>query len=128
MRRNRKLALSVILTVASLLLTVFCICGTVSVRNSGRGQMQDRYYRSLEQEYKQELCHLLETEGYQNSGIMLTYVTEEDGIRSYTVTIHHRRIDQLDEESRQELISRCREVPFPTSDCLFFHEFLVTDL
>lgn len=128
MDRSNKFVLWTVMTVAAMLLTAFCICGTVSGQGRGQRRIDERYYRSMEQEYKKEICRLLEAEGYRNSGVTINYITAKDGVRNYTVTIHHRRIEKLDEESRQELISRCKEVPFPVSGCLFFHEFLETDL
>lgn len=85
---------------------------------------QKEYYKALEQEYIKRMRDFLEEQGYTNSGITMNRVIEEDGTLQYTVTIHHRRIEQLDDRRREELLSKCQEIKFPEQDCSFCHKFL----
>lgn len=87
---------------------------------------QREYYKAMEQEYMEQMRDFLEEQGYADSGITMNRVIEEDGSLRYIVTIHHRRIDQLDECRREELLSKCEEVEFPEKDCSFCHKFLET--
>lgn len=89
---------------------------------------QREYYKALEQEYVKRMSEFLEEQGYANSGITMNRVIEEDGALQYTVTIHHRRIEQLDDMQREELLSKCQEIEFPEQDCSFCHKFLETSL
>ena len=89
---------------------------------------QKEYYKTLEQEYVKRMSEFLEEQGYANSGITMNRVIEEDGTLQYTVTIHHRRIEQLDDIQRGELLSKCQEIEFPEQDCSFCHKFLETSL
>ena len=50
----------------------------------------------------------LAEKGYADSGITMNYVTDEDGTVEYTVTIHHRKIDKLDEEEKIHLAEECK--------------------
>lgn len=89
---------------------------------------QREYYKALEQEYVKRMSEFLEEQGYANSGITMNRVIEEDGTLQYTVTIHHRRIEQLDDIQREELLSKCQEIEFQEQDCSFCHKFLETSL
>ncbi|MDE7404890.1 MAG: hypothetical protein K2M81_07280, partial [Lachnospiraceae bacterium] len=79
-------------------------------------------------EYVKKIRKLLTERGYCNSGVTMNRVVQEDGSRQYTVTIHHRRIMQLNEEQQKELLDECRMIDFPVEDCIFCYEFLETDL
>lgn len=85
---------------------------------------QKEYYKVLEQEYVKRMRDFLEEQGYTDSGVTMNRVIEEDGTLRYIVTIHHRRIKQLDDSQRGELLSKCQEVEFPEQDCSFCHKFL----
>ncbi|MCM1127601.1 MAG: hypothetical protein NC429_14170 [Lachnospiraceae bacterium] len=87
---------------------------------------QKEYYKTLEQEYVEALRNLLEEQGYSNSGITMNRVIEEDGTTQYIVTIHHGRIEHLDDKEKSDLLSKCEEVEFPERDCSFYHKFLET--
>ena len=60
------------------------------------------YIHSVEQEYVLAIRESLTEMGYTNAGVTLTKISE-DGFTHYTVTIHHRRIDRMDETGRQAL-------------------------
>lgn len=91
-------------------------------------RQQKEYYKTLEQEYVKRMSEFLKEQGYANSGITMNRMIEEDGTLRYTVTIHHRRIEQLDDIQRRELLSKCQEIEFPEQDCSFYHKFLETSL
>ncbi|MCM1570195.1 MAG: hypothetical protein NC081_12245 [Roseburia sp.] len=81
---------------------IFSVSGTVMSR-SGMGEAErERLYREKEKEVVRGTRLFLEENGYCNSGIALTRVTDEES-RIYTMTIHHGRIDRLSQEERGEL-------------------------
>ncbi len=128
MKSLKEITITTVVTMLLILIIAFCICGTAFGQSRGRNQAQERYYRALEQEYVKEIRKLLAERGYCNSGVTMNRVVQEDGSRQYTITIHHRRITQLDEEQQEELLGECRMIDFPVEDCTFCHEFLETDL
>lgn len=128
MRKLKEITITTVVTAALIFIIAFCICSTVFGQSGEQNQMEERYYRALEQEYVQKIRNLLEEKGYCNSGVTMNYVVQEDGSRQYTVTIHHRRIKALDKEGQRELLEECRAIGFPVEDCSFCHEFLETDL
>ena len=114
------------LTVFLVLITAFCITGTVNGQRKLEGYEQDVLYRAQENCMVQEIRDYLEQEGYKNSGVMLTRVLEADGSREYTLTVHHGRIEALSIEDREKLQRELETFDFTAENCSFRHEFLVT--
>lgn len=128
MRALRKLPFTIIISILLIFVIAFCISGTVICQSSHAGRIGEKYYREMEAAYVNDIRSLLTAKGYENSGITMTYVIDVDGMRTYTVTIHHGKIDRLSEEEKQELLAECREVAFPDKECGFCHNFLKEDL
>ena len=124
MKLLKNISLTVIISVILVLVAAFCICGTVLSQSDSRYLIDEKYYRAMEQTYLQEVKTLLAEEGYRNSGVMMTKVIEADGSRSYTVTIHHGRIDRLPEAEKQSLLADCASIAFPVEECTFSHTLL----
>lgn len=128
MRILRSLPFTIIISVICLLVTVFCILGVRTGKNSRTSKLEEKYYREMEEDYVSEIRSLLTKEGYENSGITMTWAIDEKGERIYTVTIHHGRIDRLSEKEKSALIAECKAVEFPDKECCFRHKFLEEDL
>lgn len=117
MKILQKLPITLIVSVFLILVIAFCVSDTVFSQGSHERAMEERYYREMENIYVQEVGDLLADKGYENSGIIMTYVLDENGMRTYTVTIHHRRIDRLSEEERSALLLQCSGIAFPDTAC-----------
>lgn len=128
MRTLKSLTFTMILSILLIFVIAFCISGTVNSQGCHRDPIEEKYYREMENDYIKDIRFLLSSKGYENCGIAMTHVTDEDGMRTYTVTIHHGRIDKLSAEEKQELLSECSLVPFPDVECGFCHKFLEKDL
>ncbi len=111
------------------LIFLIALCVGSTVR--GREREAENPYRLMESELLRDTREYLNRSGYTNSGVTLTRVTDEEGGREYTFTIHHSRIDRMDESEREllrdELDLRCREAGsrFSEDVCSFRHEFLL---
>lgn len=116
----------VIVTILFVLAGVFFTSATVVSETKISMQAQDNYRKELEKEYVEGLRKFLAHQGYHNSGVTLTSVTDADGIRTYTATVHHAAIDRLTDEKRQELIVMLGELPKTVEDNIC-HEFLITN-
>ena len=79
----------------------------------------------MEKEFYADMKELLTQKGYINSGITIRWVLEETGERNYTVMIHHRRISQLDDAGKEELLQELMKTEFQDTGCTFSYEFLV---
>ncbi len=116
----------VIVTILFVLAGVFFTSATVVSETKISMQAQDNYRKELEKEYVEGLRKFLAHQGYHNSGVTLTSVTDADGIRTYTATVHHAAIDRITDEKRQELIVMLGELPKTVEDNIC-HEFLITN-
>lgn len=117
MKVLKKLPVTFIVSVFLILVTAFCVSDTVFSQSSHERVLEEKYYREMESIYVREVRDLLTDKGYENSGIAMTYVLDEDGMRTYTVTIHHRRIDRLSDEEKSALLSQCGKIAFPDAAC-----------
>lgn len=121
MRKHRGF---ILLTLALIAVTAFCITGTVKSQSSENVQIDKKYYEQLEKEYVREIRTYLTEEGYENSGVMLTYISTGGNGRKYTVTIHNEKINGLSQGEKTELKNKILGMAFEIPGCTFFQEFL----
>ena len=114
-------------TVLFMLVTAL-LCAETAVSGTDIGTRElEEYYREKEYELVTDIRGMLQREGLENSGVMVTRVVEADGSRSYTVTVHHGDIDNMGEAERQQLLRRLENLSFEEEGCTFFHQFLLDD-
>lgn len=119
-----KTAKFAIVTMILLLITTFSITGTVMSQNKDKDPIDAKHYRMLENQYIAQVREQLKEQGYTNAGITMTRITEADGTRNYTVLIHHRRINSLDETEKVKLTYELGRTYFPVEGCGFSYDFL----
>lgn len=120
----KKTALFITVTIAFMLMATFCISATVVSQSHISEQAQEDYRKAQEKEYVTALRSYLAKQGYHNSGVTLTSVTDTDGTRTYTATIHHAAIDCLTEKERQDLKIALAAVSITMQNDIY-HEFLI---
>jgi len=123
MYKMKKTIVEDIIIAAFALVAVLGIFSTGLCRDRSAGKAEGEYYRAMEREYVREIRSLLEEKGYKDSGVTMTGVIGQDGIREYTVAIHHRRIGRLDDRQKSVLALQCQAVSFPGENCKFRLEF-----
>lgn len=116
-------AVTVLLVLAAALLCA----GTVVSGSSADAKELEEYYREKECQLAADVSGLLEKEGLENSGVMVTRVVEADGTRSYTVTVHHGDIDSMDKAEREELLRKLTALNFLGEGLNFSHKILLDD-
>lgn len=114
------------MTTAMLILIIgLCVGGTV--KSGSRNETQRIENRVQEQQLLTQMRQYLNENGYRNSGVTLTYVTDEDGSCNYTFTIHHKKIDAMSKEKKEnftmELLQVCKSYGEGTFSC----EYLLTE-
>lgn len=72
-------------------------------------QISKEQYHMLEGEYMDEVRMILLEKGCKNAGVMLTYVTDAEGNREYTVTVHHIRLEEMGSQEWTLLQARIQE-------------------
>lgn len=120
----KKTALFISITIAFVLMATFCISATVVSQSHISEQAQDEYRKAGEKEYVTALRSYLAQQGYYNSGITLTSVTDGDGTRTYKAIIHHAAIDRLTEKERKDLIIQLASIETIIENHIY-HEFLI---
>ncbi|MDE7277560.1 MAG: hypothetical protein K2N98_12030 [Lachnospiraceae bacterium] len=115
----------VIAVIISVLIISFCMTETVMGQSRTEHRREKQYYSAMEKEYYADMKALLTRKGYVNSGITIRWILEETGERNYTVMIHHRRITQLDDVGKEELLQELMKTEFQDAGCTFCYEFLV---
>ena len=133
----RKNVLFVATTIILVLITAFCIAGTVMSKGDMTERELESYYQQVEKELLGRTRDQLEELGFKNSGVTLTRVVDAEGNRDYTFTIHHRKIDAMSAEERVELAEMLaagcavgndtaagKSSGAAFANCSFFHEFL----
>lgn len=103
----------------------FCCAGTVMSRASLGVQEVEGYYREKEKGLVEAARDFLDGEGFVHSGVTLTRVVDASGVREYTLTVHHGRIDRMDEAGRQRLMADLEKIVFEDGACTFRHEFFI---
>lgn len=120
-KKNILFGISMILLV---LLILFCTTETVMSQGKADNRGEKKYYAAMEKEYHNNIKHLLNEKGYSNSGITIRWISEADGTRNYTVMIHHRKINSLNEQEKEALMRELPETEFKDDRCTFRYEFL----
>lgn len=94
-------------TIVLTLTLILIITLSISVRANGRSNrvpdITNEYYRQIEKAYVDDVKQTLTKEGYSNAGVAMTKVVNELGGFDYTLKVHHRKIDRMDESEREKL-------------------------
>ncbi len=120
----KRTALFITVTIIFTLITTFCISATVVSQSHISDRDLHEYRKAKEKEYVTELRGYLAKQGYHNSGVTLTSVTDTEGGRTYTATIHHAGIDRLTEDERTDLKRQLASISSVTEGRII-HEFLL---
>lgn len=92
-----------LLTLTLILFIVFCAAGTVQGQEDIRREEKECWYREREAVLLADTREYLQEAGFLNSGVTLSRTVDEDGSRSYVFTVHHKKIDGMDESRRRAL-------------------------
>lgn len=90
---------------------VFCVSGTMMSKEKRDCSQENAKYALLEDTFKESARRTLEAQGYHNSGLTVTWTRDGNGRRSYSVEVHHRRIQELEAGEQAQLteILLCEE-------------------
>ncbi|BFL02014.1 hypothetical protein K070079E91_43640 [Eisenbergiella porci] len=110
-------------TVVLIVISAFCIAGTVKGQSRDAFREEDGYYSRLEEDYLAQVRKILKEEGYANSGLTLTFSRDVRGEKTYLLKIHNRRFENLDKSEIQGILERIGKVEFGAPDCRIYQEF-----
>lgn len=89
-----------------ILILVFSVAKTVFGMQADDYGLNNPYYKQMEEKYLEEVKAELADWGMENSGLSLTKVIVPNGEREYTLTLHHHKMNRMNEREREEVISR----------------------
>lgn len=118
MRKNAGFIAAVLVL---LMVSTVCIAATVRLQNGSARRVEEIRYVQLEKKYVREMREILNTEGFVNSGIMLTRTVYEDNSREYHIAIHHGRFDSLSTGEKEALVEELKGAVFEEEDCSFIY-------
>ena len=110
-------------TIILVIVTAFCCAGTVMSRTDFSKVELEKFYREWEEQLTDDVRAYLGQQGYENSGVMLTRLVDEEGVRQYTFSIHHRDIMELNEAGREKLKENLSHMLPVYENCTFSMNF-----
>lgn len=111
--------LFVLFTMVLVLCIAFFIDATVEGQEDGKVTVDEEYYKVLESDYVKSVRCFLAEQGYENSGVNLTMVADAEGNRSYSLQLHHKKMESLTEAQQEELFEAIKEMSFQVMGCSF---------
>lgn len=112
-------------TVILMLISASFVAGTVHSQTAEEALAYERYCETLEEEYVSRIRAYLTEQGFENSGIMLTRIVEEQGEREYQVTLHHKYLEKLSHKEIEDLFETIKGMAFSMGGCVFQVELFV---
>lgn len=119
MRRKRIDWKMIIFTIAFVCVICFCAAGTVKSKGKGAASDNAAYYYQLENEYIMQARTVLNGRGLMNSGITMTHVIDENGARTYTVKLHHERLNSMTKAQENDLFQALNSIAFDDGQVLY---------
>ena len=107
--------LSVVLVIGLLIGFTFVSSGASDTSAEARCE----YLKARTDEYKAIIRDYIRESPYENAGVTVTYVTEGDRARVYSVRLHHRIFESMSNEEKQELSANIAGLSFYDPDCTF---------
>ena len=95
-----------VLKIAGALLMVlailWCVLG-IQANGAEKAENDKAYYQLQETQLKSKIKAELEDLGYNNCGITMTKVMNANGLREYTVLVHHQYLDADNQEQMNDV-------------------------
>lgn len=86
--------------------------------------VDEEAFQVLEGEYLKAVKQYLDVQGFRNSGVSLNRIVDEQGCRSYYITLHHRYLNKLTTEEQEVLIDTIENMGFEIASCDFRAEIM----
>ena len=102
-----------------LLITGACFSFSLTVKGLEKNDSEtlNEYFKTLEDDYVSSARAYLNEEGYVNSGVMLNHTTDENGMRTYTLSIHNSRFEYASDERKEEIMEALKDLSFTDPRC-----------
>lgn len=92
---------------------VFALAISISAKAASfkeeNSEVTEKQYAIMEEQYVNEARMILLEKGCKNAGVTLTYITDVQGNREYTLTVHHTKLEKMKNQELALLKSRLQE-------------------
>ena len=99
-----------IISIVCILILIFSIAGTVIGRQTDEYELNNPYYKQMENNYLKEVKDVLSDLGLENSGLSLTKVIFPNGGREYTLLLHHCKMNKIKEAEKEKIMEQLRAI------------------
>ena len=113
-----------IITVILIIAAFYLFSITVRSSADDDNSYWNEYYAPAETDYVAEVRGYLDDLGYSNPGVSLTHITDGELMRTYTLSIHHRRFENQSSEGREEIERAVLDMGFADDRCSFRIELI----
>ncbi|MCR5739897.1 MAG: hypothetical protein K6G43_08770 [Lachnospiraceae bacterium] len=113
-----------IITIVLIIGAFYLFSITVKSTSDKDNRMWNDHYAPIEADYVRSVRDYLQDNGYVNPGVTLNYVTDENLMRTYTLSIHHTRIENADEMRKEEIEEALRNMGFEDDRCTICIELI----
>lgn len=103
-KSSRLLSNYLIATCITLTVFLFLFSLHASGQESKNRQLRESEILVTEQHCRTELREQLNSMGYQNAGITITHISEDESNTSYHIELHHKKLSNLSDESTNDLL------------------------
>lgn len=119
----RKKMIAAVLT--TFVMIMIFMCSALTAMSSAKQSKElENYYLAQEKQLNKDTRAYLNMKGFKDSGVTVTRIVSEEA-REYTVTVHHRKIDAMSGEDRENLANELGKLAFADDNCSFRYEFLL---
>lgn len=111
-----------IVTLVLIMVIAFFAKGIVMSKDGDSRAKENAYFAVLEEQYRKDMKTILNDNGLNNCGVTMTRVTELDGMREYTVRLHHEKLNRADESRKADLLRELKALEFEGECCIFIYQ------
>ncbi|MBP5197958.1 MAG: hypothetical protein J6033_02785 [Lachnospiraceae bacterium] len=114
---------NIVFTIFFVFIAIIAISITAKSHENKVTYKEEQLTAAMEKTMVREVREYLSEEGYENSGVMLNKVYDEDYC-VYTLSVHNKKIADLSDDNRQKLIEGLSGFAFEELGCDFEYKFI----
>ncbi len=103
----------ILCTMLLIVVIVLCISSTVKGQNNKRLNKENEYISNIEDKYIDEIKSEMSNMGFEYAGVSLTKTVDNE-VYTYTLQIHHKKLDGLCGEERRDILDKLSRVKLGT--------------
>jgi len=111
-----------IITIVLVCIIAFFWTQTARSQDSQDRLAREAWYDSMESDYISQIRSVLTGAGYENCGINMTKITDDEGSREYSVIIYNTRFEKISNECKTGILNNLEKIGFADDKSSFSHQ------